>query len=238
MPLFAGVRNSRLPIPRWPHPPYPDARLGVRFDVAAVKEDSFLTITWPLPPIRDQYTSKPFRYVSHLLGHEGAGSLLSLLKAHGWAEELMAGESQDHSDFATFIVTVTLTAAGDAHVDDILPLIYAGLAMIASVPPPREVFDEIGDVSRMRLRFADATEPAVAVLFLSQAMQRVLPRHALVSSYLYEQWAPEQIIALLAQLTPRRMLITHLSTRHAATATRHERWYGTPFSEADRKSVV
>ena len=99
------------------------------------------------------YRSKPFRYVSHILGHEGEGSLLSLLKRRGWADELMAGENQSHSDFATFGVTITLTDLGNAHIDELVPLVFSCVAMIRSAsPPPKWVFDEIGGVSRMRLR--------------------------------------------------------------------------------------
>ncbi|CAI5965890.1 unnamed protein product [Closterium sp. NIES-64] len=35
-----------------------------------------------------EYASKPHDYLSHLIGHESSGSLLSLLKAKGWATEL------------------------------------------------------------------------------------------------------------------------------------------------------
>jgi secreted Zn-dependent insulinase-like peptidase len=35
--------------------------------------------------------SSPLRYLSHLLGHESEGSILSLLRAKGWANGLSAG---------------------------------------------------------------------------------------------------------------------------------------------------
>ena len=47
---------------------------------ASVQDFSSVTMSWPLPSIKEQYRSKPYRYVSHVLGHEGEGSLLSLLK--------------------------------------------------------------------------------------------------------------------------------------------------------------
>ena len=51
-------------------------------------------------------------YISHLVGHEGSGTLLSLLKARGWATELSAGVSDQSSVAWLFEVTVTLTEAG------------------------------------------------------------------------------------------------------------------------------
>ena len=233
VPRFVEVPNLDLPPPAWPHPPYPDEAMGRRFAVVPVKDHSFLTLTWAVPSIRDQYRSKPCRYVSHILGHEGVGSLLSLLKRRGWADELMAGETQSHSDFATFVVTITLTELGDAHVDEMVPLVFACLRMIATEqPPPRWVFDETGGVSRMRLRFLDAIDPSEAALHISQSLQQVPPKHALVASFLYDEWAPEQITALLALLTPPGMIMTHVSPMHKATAQMREPWFGTSYSVA------
>ena len=75
-PLFSAVRNLQLPSPSWPHPPYPDERLGRYLRIVPVKEHELLTLTWPLPATREQYLSKPSKYISHILGHEGVGSLL------------------------------------------------------------------------------------------------------------------------------------------------------------------
>ena len=233
-PLFAAVHNRLVPPPAWPDAfPYPNERLCRHYRVVPVKEHSFLTLTWPLPPIRGLYRSKPFRYVSHILGHEGEGSLLSLLKRRGWADELMAGENQSHSDFATFGVTITLTDLGNAHIDELVPLVFSCVAMIRSASPlPKWVFDEIGGVSRMRLRFQDTVEPSQAVLHLSETLQHVPPKHALVASFLYDEWAPDQIAAILARLTPRCMLLTHVCMLHRDVATQSEPWFGTPYTVA------
>lgn len=34
-----------------------------------------LQFSWPLPPQKQYYRTKPTRYVSHLIGHESAGSV-------------------------------------------------------------------------------------------------------------------------------------------------------------------
>ena len=46
------------------------------------------------------------------MGHEGRGSLLSALKARGWASELSAGVSEQSSVAWLFEVSITLTEAG------------------------------------------------------------------------------------------------------------------------------
>jgi hypothetical protein len=39
-----------------------------------------VTVTFQLPCLRSNYPNKPEHYISHLVGHEGPGSLLSALK--------------------------------------------------------------------------------------------------------------------------------------------------------------
>ncbi|CAN0395629.1 unnamed protein product, partial [Discosporangium mesarthrocarpum] len=70
------------------------------------------------------------RYLGHLVGHEGAGSLLSLMKSKGWANELSAGIYESMSDWASFIVAVDCTDAGMEHVDDIVAATYSYLELV------------------------------------------------------------------------------------------------------------
>lgn len=49
------------------------------------------TLAHPSPFPAASLASQPGHYVSHLIGHESPGSLLSYLKARDWAEGLSAG---------------------------------------------------------------------------------------------------------------------------------------------------
>lgn len=46
----------------------------------AVKDLHHLTLSFQLPSLEKQYRKKAEDYISHLVGHEGPGSLLSALK--------------------------------------------------------------------------------------------------------------------------------------------------------------
>ena len=52
-------------------------------------------------------------YVAHLIGHEGKGSLLSLLRDRGWCSTLNAGPSLGAKGFMFFMVNVDLTEDGE-----------------------------------------------------------------------------------------------------------------------------
>lgn len=67
---------------------------------------------------------QPPNYVSHLIGHEGPGSILSALKARGWSNNLIAGQRTNIRGFCFFGVSVDLTEEGLNHINDIVKLIF------------------------------------------------------------------------------------------------------------------
>ena len=82
----------------------------------AVRKGHAITATFQLPPLLQHYTRKPEDYLSHLVGHEGRGSLLSALKKRGWATQLQAGVADGGFERSSvvylFDVSITLTEAG------------------------------------------------------------------------------------------------------------------------------
>ena len=82
----------------------------------SVKASHSITATWSLPSLDEHYRAKPEDYVSHLIGHEGKGSFLALLKQRGWATGLTAGVGEGgmerNSGYSLFDVSITLTDSG------------------------------------------------------------------------------------------------------------------------------
>ena len=52
------------------------------------------------------------RYISHLIGHEGAGSIYAEIKRRGWATSLGSSPYTDNRTFSTYFCTITLTEEG------------------------------------------------------------------------------------------------------------------------------
>ena len=80
---FARVPDKGLSPPRVPSDPYGPAQLGKVLEVVPVRDMKGLDLYFPIPPVEHLYLSKPLRCLSHLIGHESAGSILSALKARG-----------------------------------------------------------------------------------------------------------------------------------------------------------
>ena len=63
--------------------PFGPEQVMRRVDFVPVKDLRQVELAFPAPSMRHHVNSKPLRYWSHLIGHEGKGSILSYLKEKG-----------------------------------------------------------------------------------------------------------------------------------------------------------
>mmetsp|Transcript_26597 Transcript_26597/g.51833 ORF Transcript_26597/g.51833 Transcript_26597/m.51833 type:complete len:1003 (-) Transcript_26597:623-3631(-) len=94
------------------------------YRIIPVKERRKLVLFFPCPNTYDVYRTKPHRLISHCIGHEGPGSLLSLLKKKGWATELGAGTGTQSTHFAIFEISIKLTEQGLPNYLEIISLVF------------------------------------------------------------------------------------------------------------------
>ena len=128
---------------------YPEGLLPARLDIEPVREVRTLSLLFAIPPARSHHRAHPFALVSHLLGHEGRRSLLSALKARGWAEGLNAGLGMRHRDFATFGITIHATEAGLANRDDIAASTFAYIDLIRERGIESRRYEELVRMARI-----------------------------------------------------------------------------------------
>lgn len=90
--LFAGVPNKNLVPNRWEaEVPFRESELGVQVFAKPVMDSRELNLFFPFLDEENMFESQPSRYVSHLIGHEGPGSIMAYVKEKGWANGLSAG---------------------------------------------------------------------------------------------------------------------------------------------------
>ena len=71
-----------------------------------------MEISFPIDEQIPQWRFKPGDYLTDIIGHEGAGSLYSLLKERGWITSLSAGVQDLARGFATFKILLHLSQNG------------------------------------------------------------------------------------------------------------------------------
>ncbi len=90
--FFSTVPNKNLPQNRWEEEvPFRTSELGMQVFAKPVMDSRELNLYFPFLDEEQMYETQPSRYVSHLIGHEGPGSIMSFVKSKGWANGLSAG---------------------------------------------------------------------------------------------------------------------------------------------------
>ena len=123
--------------------PYGLDTLATKKLVVPVQDLRNLSLAWCIPDYRDHYDANPVQYVSHLVGHEGAGSLLSELKRRGWCNSLYAGGRREARGLQLFTLTLDLSEEGGDKCDEIVELVYDYLRMLRASGAQRWVYDEV-----------------------------------------------------------------------------------------------
>lgn len=237
--LFSEVENKNVESPEWKEHPFGPENLQVKGLVVPVKDIRNLNITFPVPDMREHYETQPERYLSHLIGHEGPGSLLSELKSRGWVNSLMAGESSGAKGFAFFGINVDLTEDGIEHVDDIVTLAFQYLNMLRKLEPQKWVFDELEGLSRVQFRFKDKEKPQSYVCSLASKLQYYPMEEVISGDYSFKEWKPDLVTSVLDMLTPENIRIAVIGKKFESVADSKEVWYGTSYKleKIDSKDI-
>lgn len=200
---------------------------GVRVDIEPITQRRTLTFGWPIPDVRADYRTKPQDFIAHLLGHEGEGSLLSWLKAQGWASGLSAGLGLSYQGGALMSVSVELTPEGQRHVDAITGALYQTLAMIRQEGVEPWLYDEQRRVAEQRFRFREAAKPIWEASRLAGNLHDYPAAEVLRGDYLMERFDAPRIQQLLNLMVPERMVMTLMAP--GVETARRSPYYDTPY---------
>lgn len=225
--IFSAVPNHDAKPLQVEAPLYLPEQLPARLDIVPLKEQQRMTLVFPLPSLVEHYRSKPMRYISYLLGHEGKGSLLSLLKNKGWSEGLNAGLGMNYPNGTTFNLGIDLTRAGIDHIDDIAALAFQYLRLIGAQGISKQLFDEQRQLAAIDFRFQEQSDPTRYVSYLAGTMQRYPLADILRAPYAMDHYDPELIRQFLALLNPHNVLLSVVAPGLPTDAT--TRWFNTPY---------
>ncbi|MGI9275717.1 MAG: insulinase family protein [Endozoicomonas sp.] len=202
---FSGVPGGQLPDTAIGLAPYVDNQLGVRINLVPLKETRVLSLNFPLESQQQYYRKKPLGYLARIVGHEGKGSLHSLLKEQGLIDSLAAYTSDVPGEFSEFSIRMELTPQGLKKVDDITAIVFDFLAMIRSEGVIERIYDEGRQIAELGFRYQEDRNPQQTVSALASRMHYLPAEDLLNANYLYENFDRQLITGFLAQLTPANM---------------------------------
>jgi len=193
------------------------------------------------------WESKPSKYLSHLLGHEGNGSVFSRLKEEGLATELCAGEGFDEAGVCMFSVDIQLTEKGESpesirRVGDIM---FSYIEMLRAEEQRakredgsyesalfRDVFREMQLIEEMGFKFRSLPQPDRAVMDLAVGLHHhtVPPEKVMSASAKMWTYEPAKVFATLTTLSLDNLQLVKVGKQYEKECSEAEKWYGTKHS--------
>ncbi len=225
---FSGIPGKSDKQPKTSVPLFADGVLPAVVSLIPEKETRSLSLTFPIPAIEKHYKSKPSQYLGNIVGHEGKGSLLSLLKARGWAESLSAGAGLEYQDGATFNVTIGLTESGLENQPAIVEALFALLQQIRDEGVERWRFKEQKGLLETAFRFQEEGPVMSYTSRLASNLQRYPANAVLRGDYLLTRYKPRLIKQILDHLRPDNVLVTIMAP--SVKTSKVSRWYNTSYA--------
>ncbi|CAO1621115.1 unnamed protein product [Jaminaea pallidilutea] len=230
---FSGVRNKGLAAPTFPESPLGKEQMSTQIFFRTVKDIRMLDVTFPIPDQVPLFRAKPGQFLSHFIGHEGQGSILSYLKKQGWSNHLSAGSTNGADGFEFFKISVDLTKDGLQNYQNVVASIFRYIELLKQSPIPEWNYNEVASLCDLAFRFKEKVPPSSYVSALSTQMQVPYPREWILSGpYLTREFNRESISDTLACLAPERCRITIAAQEcpdGSKACDQKEKWYGTEY---------
>ncbi|CAI4047023.1 hypothetical protein SKDZ_12G4150 [Saccharomyces kudriavzevii ZP591] len=230
--LFKDISNNDREIPHYAEPIMQSEYLQKIIQVHPVKDLKKLEISFTVPDMDEKWESKPPRILSHLIGHEGSGSLLAHLKNVGWANELSAGGHTVSKGNAFFAVDIDLTDNGLTHYRDVIVLVFQYIEMLKNSLPQKWIFSELQDICNASFKFKQAGSPSSTVSSLAKFLEKeYIPVDRILAMGLLTKYEPDLLTQYTDALIPENSRVTLISKSLETDSS--EKWYGTAFKVLD-----
>ena len=203
---FADIPDNDLSAPTIDAPLIDPDTLPRYVERQSLQDRRQLRFYFPVPDPTDEYRTKPTQLIAHLLGDEGDGSLLSVLRESGLADGLSAGVGRGDGNEALFTISISLTPAGAERLDDIEASLFAAIEQIRDTGLAEWRYDEQKSLSEQAFRFQQHGAPQQEATRLSMNLSRYPVEDVQYAAYRMDGMDSERQQRYLDALTPDNML--------------------------------
>ncbi|GDY27895.1 peptidase M16 [Agarivorans sp. Toyoura001] len=233
--LFKAV--PKVAVSRPPLAPlYLPEHLAIETHIQPVKELKKLTLSFGFGDMDALYKQKPLTYIAHILGYEGPGSLVALLRHAGLVNSMAAGGGVNGSNFKDFCISYSLTDEGLHCIDPIIDATFSYIKLIREQGLQAWRYSEKQQVFERAFLYQEKSRAIDLVSHLSINLQHYPAEDVIYGDYAMEQYDQVLIAQCLKQLLPEKMRINLVSPQ--VKGDKIAKWYHTPYSvkpiEAER----
>lgn len=222
---FSDIPNKNYETRVFTEVPFKPENMQSFWKMVPIKDDDYLEFVWVYEGNHKHYKNDPLRYLSHLIGHEGENSLLSLLKAEGLATELSAGADEEIHLFHHFNVRIKLTPHGFENYKDVVSYTFQYLNMLKKHGAQKWIFEEIQKTQSMKFRFLEKQEPVHVAPGLSNKLLYYPYEDILKLGYFMDNYDEQLINNAINGLTLQNMRIILISQKCEPECNLLEEWY-------------
>ena len=233
--IFSNVSNNNRAKLVYDTKMFDERALPQLIAIEPVKDLKTLTLTFAAPSSFDFWRSKPANLLASLIGDEGPGSLLSLLKVKGYATALAAG-NYSFTFAGEFYIDITLTDKGVAQVNDVIAMFFSYVAQLKKQGLPRYYYDERRRLAQIAYDYRDPMTGMNAVSWYTEKMQLFPAVDALRNSMLYFDYRPDDFKSFLDRLSP--LKLKAIISAKGVTTDKVETFYGVTYSTTKIKPAV
>ncbi|MBU1241446.1 insulinase family protein, partial [Myxococcota bacterium] len=210
--LFSQVKRRKsavVPVARQPL----DASVMPAFvQIKPVGPRQKLDLYFQTPSPYQYWRLSPLGILGHVIGHEGQGSLHSVLKKEGLATSVSAG-GRSQSMQGEFIVSMNLTAKGETDPKRVIEIFFAYFNLMKKQWEARGTFDELKKMAAIEFRFREPLEGGTKAQSLALDMRYYPGKDILRERSLLHVFSAKDLHTFFDAITPANMRAFYISPK-------------------------
>ncbi len=226
---FAAIEGNGAERPVIEAPLVEEDRLPRYLEMQSVRDSRQVRFLFPIPDPTDEYRHKPVDYLANLLGHEGEGSLLAILREAGLADGLSAGVTRHDGRHALFAVNVSLTPEGAKRLDTIEATLFEAIERLRETGLDAWRYDEQAKLAEQEFRFQQHGSPLQGAMRLAMNLTRFPVEDVQYAPYRMDGFERERIADYLDRLTPKRLI--RLYSGPDVDSEQRSPWFDAPWRD-------
>jgi len=240
---FAGVRHGELTSVIDANndsksKAFTNKQLSIIREIKPCKAGQKISFMFNVPPTcvdESKSCVRPHRVISHLIGHEGNGSLHQILNDEGLIYGLSSGMGVDTSDFGLFSVTLRLTKKGIQQRDHVTALFWQWINLIKTFTESNDLaayHEELRALSSIAYRFKENGNPVDFCSAMSENMFYYSPQELINAAYKTGDYDHEVVCKFINRLIPNNSMV-HVWDSNFETNSewKIEKWYKGEYNE-------
>ncbi|KAL7067188.1 putative insulinase [Cryptosporidium serpentis] len=211
---FFGIQNKKVETIDYiklyhENPPYTkDTVIGKIAKVIPYKQDKKLSLIFPMPSVVPYFSSSAASYISHIIDHQGEGSIFSALRDRGLATNVSFLIIDNDEAFATAQFTVILTEDGYTNICLVVKIILNFVELFKANPIVPDLVEEF--IHLCEADFMYSVKLPVSTLFsipMNFLKYRCALKDIMAANWIVEEFNNNHVLEILKYINKKNFYI-------------------------------